>query len=167
MDWSTLREGKTAEIRRLKKELAAIERQLTELDKEAPKLVALAKAAPDVEEVAHRLQKIDAQRGTLRKQAATLMADIRLREGFAEERGGKVIRLLAPDVGKIEVRLKLQMVLRDNLKRIELFRTLPKALTSGLKWRTRNKDLSVDELLQTRCIRLVFSNGAEKWILPK
>lgn len=167
LDWSTLREGKTAEIRRLKTDLAAIERQLGELDKEASKLVALAKAAPDVEEVAHRLQQLDAQRGTLRKQVATLMADIRSREGFAEERGGKLIRSLAPDAQELEVRLKLQTVLRDNLKRIELFRTLPKALTSGLKWRTKHKDLRVDELLQTRCIRLVFSNGAEKWILPK
>jgi len=129
--------------------------------------VELAKAAPNVGEVAHQLQQIEAQRGTLRNQVAALRADIRRREGFAEERGGKVIRSLVPDVRNIDIRLKLQRVLRENLKRIDLFRALPKALTAGLRWQGQNRELRLDDLLQTRCVRLLFVNGAEKWILHK
>lgn len=166
LDWSILTVDKDTEVRRLRGELAVAEARLKALDKDARKLVELSRLASEVAEVAEQLRDLEAKRVELRKQVAQLRSELKSKEGFSADEGTRELKRLAADRGNVANRYRLREAIRQYLKRIELFRSVPRQLTSAMRL-PRQKGVALEEMLHARCVRLLFVNGAERWVVDK
>ena len=166
LDWSILTVGKDAEVRRLRDDLAVMEAKLKRMDGEARGLVDLAKLASGIAEVADQLKVLEEKRSELRKQASRLRSELKAKQGFTAEDGARVLRQLAVDRGNVDNRYRLREAIRQYVRRIELFRSVPGQLTSDMRL-PRKKGVALEDMLHARCVRLVFVNSAERWIVDR
>jgi DNA invertase Pin-like site-specific DNA recombinase len=165
LDWSGLTVEKNAEVRKLSDDLAVAEGTLQDLDKQVRRLVQLAKAAGGIKEAAQELEAIEKRRAELRGKVLSVRSEIAAKKGFSVEEGAGLVKQLAADHAKLESRLRLRNELRRYVQRVELFRTVPASLIKGLKLPSLKPGVRLEELLHSRCVRLLFSNGAERWIV--
>ncbi len=166
LDWSILTVDKDIEVRRLRDDLAVLEAKLKRMDSEARGLVDLAKLASGIAEVAEQLKALEETRAELRKQASRLRSELKAKQGFTAEDGVRVLRQLAADRGNVANRYRLREAIRQYVRRIELYRSVPRQLTANMQL-PRKKGVAWEEMLHARCVRLVFVNGAERWIVDR
>jgi DNA invertase Pin-like site-specific DNA recombinase len=137
-----------------------------ELDQHASRLVKLARSSSGpIREVTMELDTIEKDRGELRKQGGKLKSDIAAKKGFSVTEGIDLLRELAADRAKPESRVRLRGEIRRYVERIELFRTFPNALFEDTTLPTLKPGLAVKDFLHARCLRIVFRNGAERWVV--
>ena len=167
LDWSGLTVERNAEVRKLSDDLAVAEGTLQDLDKQARRLVQLAKAAGDIKEAAQELDAIEKRRVELRGKVLSLRSEITAKKGFSVEEGADLVKKLAADRTRLEPRLRLRNEIRRYVQRIELFRSVPKELTQGMHLPSPRPGLKLEELLHSRCLRIIFANGAERWVVDR
>jgi len=154
LDWSSLTESKSSQIRKLKEDLAVLEGKMKILNKGLDGLLELSKVAKNIPELAAKVQGIEAERQSLRSSANQLKTEIKGIEGFLEIDAGNLIRGLAKG-NTFASRNSLRLAIRQNIQQIELFQQAPKEFKGNTK-----AELG-------RCIKIIFANGAERWIFPK
>jgi hypothetical protein len=165
LDWSVLTVGKDTEIRKLRDDLATAEGRLQDLDGQVRQVVELVKAAANIQEAVTELEGLEKRRAELRATIGNLRVDLRSRQGFTLVDGAALIKQLAADRKNPSSRFKLRDAIRQYVTRIELYRAVPTSLTKGVDLPAPRPGVNLQELLQGRCARILFSNGAERWVV--
>ena len=169
LDWSGLTVETNAEIRKLTDDLSVAEGRLQEMDGQARRLVALVKTSKgNIKETAAELDALELQRVDLRSRVHILRSEIAAKKGFSVQEGADLVKRLARDRAEFKARLQLRTEIRRYVARIELYRSLPASLVQELKLpKNIRPGLDLSQLLKARCIRILFVNGAERWLVDK
>ncbi len=167
MDWSALTADRDREVRELKKSLEVAEARVAALTKQLKKLVELAKHAGDVEELAGELQAVRQQREEWRAKQSELKRSVAAKQDFSGEEAAVLIRKLATDRESPDSRKRLREAIRGQVDRIELFRQFPLRLLEGLKLQVPGLGLDLKSMLKGKCVRILFRNGVERWIVDE
>ena len=155
LDWSSLTVSTSSEVRILKDQLAVIEAKVKKLNSDMTGMVALGPMITEIPEFQSKVQAIETERTELRRSAAEVRSKLKSKESFMANDGKRLIKDLAAKRNTIDNRLRLRLAIRQHVKQIELFKEAPKAFVGKFK-----EDLG-------RCIKIIFTNGAERWIFPK
>jgi hypothetical protein len=155
LDWSSLTVSTDSDVRVLKDKLIVIEAKVKHLNAEMAGLAALGSIATDIPEFRGKVTAIEAERTELRREAADLRSKLKSKENFMASDGRKLIRELATKRKTIDNRLRLRLAIRHHIRQIELFKEAPKEILTDPKTKTG------------KCIKIAFTNGAERWIFPR
>jgi DNA invertase Pin-like site-specific DNA recombinase len=158
LDWSSLTESKSAEIRKLREDLSVLEGKMKGLNKDMNGMLELSKVAQNIPELAAKVQGVEAERQSLRSSASKIKTEIKNIEGFLAIDAGNLIRGLAK-ANTYASRYQLRTAIRQNIERIELFRKAPAEFISD-----SSKSFLAQRMADSRAIKLVFSNGVVRWI---
>jgi hypothetical protein len=167
LDWTALVADRDAQIRTLKLELEEREAVLGETERHIKRLVELAKAAGDLKEIGAELAELKTKRSEGAKETERLRRQISTHQDFSVAEAGKMIKQLAKDRHKVSSRKLLREVIRGQVEQIELFRKLPASIVSSLKLPRGPLNITVGDLIQARCVRIVFRNTSERWIVEQ
>lgn len=162
LDWSSLTESKSAEIRKLRNDLDEIAGRMKELNKELNGLLELSKLATNIPEIGAKVQGIEAERQVLRGLASKFKTEIKGIEGFLAIDAGNLIRGLAQG-DSYASRYQLRVAIRQNIQRIELYPKAPPEFISPVA-DPNTETYAAERIKKTRCVKLVFANGAVRWI---
>ncbi|HYG33744.1 MAG TPA: recombinase family protein, partial [Clostridia bacterium] len=165
LDWSSLTSSRDNELRKLRVDLEAKDAQAADLGRQLKRLVELAKAAGDVQELAREITELTARREAVQDEAKIIRQQILAKKDFNTEDVATLIRSLAADRKNTDNRKKLRETIRNQVSRIELFRKLPERCCKALEGKKPNPKLA--NLKAARCVRLVFRNDAERWIIDQ
>ncbi len=148
LDWSMLTTSSSQEVKSLKDKLDSLEGKIKHLSTELKSLVELATLTKGIQELAAKIQATEAERAELRRQVSEIRSVIKSKETFSAVDGQKLVKELAGKPG-FDSRQRLKLAIRQHIERIDMYRKPPQ----GLKYASGC------------CIRLTFSNGAERWLL--
>jgi DNA invertase Pin-like site-specific DNA recombinase len=166
MDWSSLTTEQTNEVRQMKKDLEVKEARAAECGRQLKRLVeAVKNAGTNIPEFNTEIREITLRREQLQAEANMIQQQILAKGDFNGERAAALVKKLAADRADVPNRQKLRQAIRDQIKRVELFRQLPDQLAQGLNLRANKSGQKFQKLAQARCVRIAFRNEAERWIL--
>jgi DNA invertase Pin-like site-specific DNA recombinase len=164
LDWSSLTSERDAALKELSDKVVLAEGRLRELEERIGRLLEVAtSAAGRIDEVVQAMLIADQERATLRAEVAKLKVDLAGKQGLSAEDLVGQIRCLAAN-GSLEARLQLRGEIRRQVERIELFRAVPNSLLPERDLSNSKPDLKMKEMLSGKCLRIVFRNGAERWV---
>jgi DNA invertase Pin-like site-specific DNA recombinase len=163
LDWSSLTSSRNTDLRKLRIDLETKEAQAAELGRQLKRLVELAKATGEVQELAREITEITSRRDALQGEAKGIRQQIIARNDFGLDDTATLVRTLAADRKNLDNRKRLREVIRGQVARIELFRRLPEKL-EGLE-RLPSFRAKPADLAKSRCVRLLFRNDAERWLI--
>jgi hypothetical protein len=165
LDWSSLTSTRNAEVSRLRKDLEAKDAQAAELGRQVKRLVEVAKAAGDVQELAREITEITSRRGAVQAEAKDIRQQILAKHDFTADDAAALIRKLAADRATTDSRKSLREALRGQVARIDLFRRLPEEMIKGLGQSAGKPTMKLQKFMKARCARLLFANGAQRWVV--
>jgi DNA invertase Pin-like site-specific DNA recombinase len=165
LDWSSLTSGRNAELHHLKVDLEAKEAVAADLGRQLKKLVEMAKTVGDVQELASEIVDVKSRREAAQEEAGLARQKILARREFGAEDAAALIRTLAADRERPEGRRKLREAIRVQVETIDLYRRVPKSLVQAWTPRDGDSNPKLEAFLASRCIRISFRNGAERWVI--
>jgi len=179
MDWSKLTSERTAEITKLNKTLEEQIALTADIGKQISKLLEIGKATGDISEIASQIKDLNASRDEANKATEIIRQEILAKGIFNPEKAAATIREFADAKDDPAKRKLLRGTIRSQMDRIELFRAMPEALANtlggglkyGLQKKFNNDPRQTEDvkrrrdILKMRCVRIVFHNGKERWIV--
>ena len=163
LDWSALTSARNVELRKMRVDLEIADAEVADLGRQLKRLVDLAKMTGDVAEIGREISELTARRLVLQDRATGIRQLILAKKDFTTEDMAKLIRQLAATRENVEDRKTLREIIRSQVTRIELFSRTPEhALKSPAEVELSG---TFRRLSETRCVRLVFRNDAERWII--
>lgn len=170
LDWTSLTAGRNQELRRLAASKEDLEVRLAEANKQMKRLLAIARLSGELADVVAELKTLAGERDELEASLTRVESQMAIKREFGVKEMQAQLKAMAGR-GDDVTRLKLRDTVRRLVEAIYIYRKVPKTVAAGLRpvggpLRARAR-AGLKAHLQGKCLRIVFRNGAERWLLPR
>ncbi len=168
LDWPSLTAGKTQELRRLAERKEVLEGKLIEVGRQMKRLLSLARLSGELADLAVEIKSLATERDALASELGGVEGQVAIKREFGVREMQELLQQLAGKTADFATRLKLRDAVRRLVEAIYIHRKVPEHLAAGLRPQggSAREKARIEPHLRGKCIRLVFRNGAERWLLP-
>ena len=171
LDWSSLTAGRNQELRQLAASKEELGVRLAEANKQMKRMLEIARLSGDMADVVADLKALAGERDALAESLKRVESQVAIKREFGVREMQAQLKSMAGQ-GDDAARLKLRDAVRRLVEAIYIYRKVPKAVAAGLRpvggpLRATARAASLEAHLKGRCVRIVFRNGAERWLLPR